>query len=242
MNKICDECETVAHCTKHGCIPKVSAKDAMKLALEALEGFKSPEIGSVESFEQCEKAITVLQEALAEQPAQQREPDLSGLKPSTQEVIKGWIEDGTFIQRAIGAMQEQEAENMRLEKMAAPQPAQQEQIYQYQMANGSWIDQTKESHDYNVRHGQATVRVVYTSPPAQRKPLTDWVNVDERLPEKGGYYLVTVDTDDGPHVDVLLFNEKRKHWEHEGEPTFCHSYFFNPTHWANRPEAAHNIK
>jgi hypothetical protein len=46
----------------------------------------------------------------------------------------------------------------------SPQP-EQEPIYQYQMANGSWIDQTKESHDYNVRHGQATVRVVHTAPP-----------------------------------------------------------------------------
>lgn len=80
---------------------------------------------------------------------------------------------------------------------------------------------------------------LYTSPPA-RRPLTDWVSVDERLPEKGGYYLVTVDTDDGPHVDVLLFNGK--HWEHEGEPTFCLRYLFSPTHWANRPEAAHGIK
>jgi hypothetical protein len=49
-------------------------------------------------------------------------------------------------------------------KEALAQP-EQEPIYQYQMANGSWIDQTKESHDYNVRHGQATVRVVHTAPP-----------------------------------------------------------------------------
>jgi hypothetical protein len=49
-------------------------------------------------------------------------------------------------------------------KEALAQP-EQEPIYQYQMANGSWIDQTKESHDYNVRHGQATVRVVHTTPP-----------------------------------------------------------------------------
>ena len=41
----------------------------------------------------------------------------------------------------------------------------QEPIYQYQLASGAWIDQTKESHDYNVRHGQATVRVLYTYPP-----------------------------------------------------------------------------
>lgn len=48
-------------------------------------------------------------------------------------------------------------------------------IYQYQLANGNWIDQTKESydywidqtnesHDYNVRHGQATVRILYAAP------------------------------------------------------------------------------
>jgi hypothetical protein len=41
----------------------------------------------------------------------------------------------------------------------------QEPIYQYQLASGAWIDQTKESHDYNVRHGQATVRVLNTHPP-----------------------------------------------------------------------------
>lgn len=58
-----------------------------------------------------------------QQPAQPKaEPDLSGLKPSTQEVIKRWIADGTFIERAIGAMQEQERENMRLEKTVAAQP------------------------------------------------------------------------------------------------------------------------
>ena len=82
------------------------------------------------------------------------------------------------------------------------------------------------------------------TPPAAQPapvPLTDWVSVDDRLPESGGYYLVTVDTDDGPHVDVLMYNAKRKHWEHEGEPTFCHSYLFSPTHWAARPEAAHGI-
>lgn len=66
-----------------------------------------------------------------------------------------------------------------------------------------------------------------------------WVSVDERLPVVGGYYLVTVDTDDGPHVDVLLFSAKEQHWIHEGEPTFSHSYWFSPTHWADRPEAAH---
>jgi len=27
MTKLCDECETVAHCLKHGCIPKQTALD-----------------------------------------------------------------------------------------------------------------------------------------------------------------------------------------------------------------------
>jgi len=39
-----------------------------------------------------------------------------------------------------------------------------EPVYQYQRADGSWIDQTKASHDYNVSHGQATVRTLYTHP------------------------------------------------------------------------------
>lgn len=57
---------------------------------------------------------------------------------------------------------------------STPPQLEQEPIYQYQMANGSWIDQTKESHDYNVRHGQATVRVVHTAPPQlEQEPVAD---------------------------------------------------------------------
>jgi hypothetical protein len=42
-------------------------------------------------------------------------------------------------------------------------------IYQYQLANGSWIDQDKFSYEYNVRLSQATVRIVYTTPPAAQR-------------------------------------------------------------------------
>lgn len=53
------------------------------------------------------------------------------------------------------------------------EPAQQEPIYQCQDSTGKWTDQAKHSYDYNVKHGSATVRVVYLAPqPAQRKPLT----------------------------------------------------------------------
>lgn len=37
-------------------------------------------------------------------------------------------------------------------------------IYQYQLASGAWIDQDKSQYDYNVKHGQDAVRVVYTHP------------------------------------------------------------------------------
>jgi hypothetical protein len=61
--------------------------------------------------------------------------------------------------------------NEAAQALAQPE---QEPIYQYQMANNSWIDQTKESHDYNVRHGQATVRVVHTAPPQPKQEPVAW--------------------------------------------------------------------
>jgi hypothetical protein len=67
---------------------------------------------------------------------------------------------------------------------------------------------------------------------------TTWVSVDERLPEDGGYWLVTVATDDGPEVHSLLFASKKQQWIHEGEATFCHGYYFCPTHWAPLPAPA----
>jgi len=49
---------------------------------------------------------------------------------------------------------------------AQPVQPEQEPIYQYQMANGHWLDQHKESYDYNIKLGQAVVRVLYASPQA----------------------------------------------------------------------------
>ena len=40
-----------------------------------------------------------------------------------------------------------------------------EPIYQMQMMDGKWIDQAKQSYEYNKAHGH-TVRIVYTTPPA----------------------------------------------------------------------------
>ena len=58
-------------------------------------------------------------------------------------------------------------------KQALAAPVQ-EPIYQMQMMDGKWIDQAKQSYEYNKAHGH-TVRIVYTTPPAAQPsvPLTD---------------------------------------------------------------------
>jgi hypothetical protein len=68
--------------------------------------------------------------------------------------------------------------------------------------------------------------------------MSEWISVDDSLPNNGGFYLVTVATDDGECVRILEFLPSRKHWIDEGEPTFCHSYYFEVTHWAECPEPA----
>jgi hypothetical protein len=62
---ICNECETVAHCLKNGCVPKQPSKDeALKLALEALElhGKQYPHM--VKGY--CLDAITAIKQALSD--------------------------------------------------------------------------------------------------------------------------------------------------------------------------------
>ena len=72
-NKICDGCETVAHCLKNGCVPKTTkqtqvrsteeapARSALKLALEALNSFPAKHLTPFIS-----SARTAIREALAE--------------------------------------------------------------------------------------------------------------------------------------------------------------------------------
>lgn len=57
----------------------------------------------------------------------------------------------------------------------------------------------------------------------------DWTSV-EKPPEKSGDYLCAVDTDYGQETHVLNWDGKR--WIHEGEPTFCHGYYFKPYAWS----------
>ena len=72
-NKICDGCETVAHCLKNGCVPKTSKQtEALKLALEALlswgKGFPD-NWGDLDA-----EAVTAIREALAEESSGTEQP------------------------------------------------------------------------------------------------------------------------------------------------------------------------
>jgi hypothetical protein len=89
---ICDECETVAHCLKNGCVPKQprSKDEALKLALYALEKISRThyhiETPPIESLEEkmrriADKAITAIKQALLTAtplaaPAQQSRSDV----------------------------------------------------------------------------------------------------------------------------------------------------------------------
>jgi hypothetical protein len=46
-----------------------------------------------------------------------REPDLSALMPKSQSLIRKWLADGTFVERAIGTMREQERELLTREPL-----------------------------------------------------------------------------------------------------------------------------
>jgi hypothetical protein len=64
---ICDECETVAHCLKNGCVPKQppsNQQTALRLALEALTPFSTPNWAGT-GVDKANEAITVIKQALA---------------------------------------------------------------------------------------------------------------------------------------------------------------------------------
>ena len=70
-------------------------------------------------------------------------------------------------------------------------------------------------------------------------PGISWMAIDPANPAtlpKKGYWLVTVDADDGSEVHVLWHSGDNK-WLHDGEYTFQHGYHFRPVAWAPRPEA-----
>jgi hypothetical protein len=126
-------------------------------------------------------------DALSAAPSQ-RVPD--GVPTAVREAVAAiYFEDGADYIRAlwsvvralsptIAKLLEDDAQAAfdMAEAMLSAAPSQQapvqgEPVYQYQLHNGSWIDQKKDSYEYNVRYGQATVRVLYTTPNQASKPM-----------------------------------------------------------------------
>lgn len=114
---ICNECETVAHCTKNGCIPKqpsVDLRTAAQQALEALEYYEKAGLSTIRVV----KSITALRQAL-EQPApatevREQEPVPSGY---TERVIQALYENGDLV--SVDAAEE--LERLRAFVMARPE-------------------------------------------------------------------------------------------------------------------------
>lgn len=62
--------------------------------------------------------------------------------------------------------------------------------------------------------------------------MSEWQPI-ETAP-KGGPLLLWVDTDDGGEPMVLYRNADGD-WLYDGEPTYCASFYLNPTHWMPLP-------
>ena len=63
-------------------------------------------------------------------------------------------------------MKERDVLRTELAALRAAPSTSAERIYQYQLANGNWIDQTKEMYDHLIKRGGSTVRAVYLSAPS----------------------------------------------------------------------------
>jgi hypothetical protein len=156
----------------------MSKDEALDLALEALKKISKTmyhiETPPVESLEEqmrriADKAITAIKQARSA-PVQEPVATLwqHGETGRTRITMPGDITDcdARWFKAA----------DLYTTPPAQPAPVQPVQepvaIYQYQPSNGSWIDQDKFSYDYNVRLNQATVRIVYTTPPAAQRQWT----------------------------------------------------------------------
>lgn len=92
--------------------------------------------------------------------------------------------------------------------------------------------------DERDKHHEAIGRAMCVYTDMLSAAPSPWVTLDpaapgHELPEKGGVYLCSVATDNGPEVHTLEWRCGR--WEFNGEPTYCQSYYFEPTHWMHCP-------
>lgn len=62
--------------------------------------------------------------------------------------------------------------------------------------------------------------------------MAEWQPIESA--PKDGRCLLAVATDDGWDFAVLQ-RDARGNWIHEGEPTFCHGYYYRPKFWMPLP-------
>lgn len=74
----------------------------------------------------------------------------------------------------------------------------------------------------------------YAALESRLRELTEWRPM-ETATRDGRPLLLWVDTDDGGEP-MILYRDKDGHWLYENEPTFCHPFYLNPTHWLPLPE------
>jgi hypothetical protein len=88
---ICDECETVAHCLKNGCVPKQPSKDeVLKLALYALEIEDAAcRYMKDETPSQIVEAITAIKQALSDAPHLYETASLAA--PAPEDRRSAWV-------------------------------------------------------------------------------------------------------------------------------------------------------
>ena len=163
-------------------------KEAMKLALEALEVATTP---LARDRQEVLRAIAALREALAEQPAQQCRTDGrcqyaidSGAEgmghcpkgkcvmPAQQEPEKDWDAVGQAHLAALKKSSKKLVEEAAVRTVHKMAQQQEPVARQYQGRDGVWKDFISEKHyKATLEDGSWPIRNLYTSP--QSKPLTD---------------------------------------------------------------------
>ena len=154
------------------------SKEAMKLALEALSPWAGEDANHTEQY----AAYQALQEALAEQPAQQEQESWEDLHNALQRIDTAAVGLPTFEVRHEGGLDAVTQNIVDAITALHVQPAQQEPV--------AWMELLREARDNCkasiVEEGISAIRKEYridlearltaalnTSPPARRKPLTD---------------------------------------------------------------------
>lgn len=150
------------------------SKEAMKLALEALESCGAAHItdGGSQWYDEklVDTAYAALQEALAEQPAQQDGPINEGWQITVANGHSGYglyahmedyPEEGAVLVQTI----EQPAQQEPVAWMDGPHLVMRSDWRERANYKGPWVDFGRAIPD-------SWAPVLYTSPPAQRKPLT----------------------------------------------------------------------